>query len=97
MKAKSAWRRTGEIVRATSMKTAASAWRSDWRGRARDLDEDSRRRAPWRRTGEVVRATSIKTAAKSAWSKFNADRRGMLLIPVVAAFVGWFTNWLAVK
>ena len=42
-------------------------------------------------------ASSIKTAAKSAWSKFNADRRGMLLIPVVAAFVGWFTNWLAVK
>ena len=54
-------------------------------------------KSAWRRTGEVVRATSIKTAAKSAWSKFNADRRGMLLIPVVAAFVGWFTNWLAVK
>jgi uncharacterized membrane protein YheB (UPF0754 family) len=36
-------------------------------------------------------------AVSRAVEKFNADRKGMLLIPLVAAFVGWFTNWLAVK
>ena len=97
MKAKSAWRRTGEVVRATSIKTAAkSAWRKTGEV-VRASSMKTAAKSAWRRTGEVARATSIKTAAKSAWSKFNADRRGMLLIPVVAAFVGWFTNWLAVK
>ena len=40
---------------------------------------------------------SLRKAFLRALEKFNADRRGMLLIPLVAAFVGWFTNWLAVQ
>lgn len=39
----------------------------------------------------------VRPACERAMAKFNEDRRGMLLIPLVAAFVGWFTNWLAVK
>ena len=54
-------------------------------------------RGAWRKVEDVARASLLKSAATSAWRKFNADRRGMLLIPIVAAFVGWFTNWLAVK
>lgn len=54
-------------------------------------------RGAWRKVEDVARASLFKSAATSAWRKFNADRRGMLLIPIVAAFVGWFTNWLAVK
>ena len=97
MKAKSAWRRTGEIVRASSITASAkSAWRRSGEI-VRATSMKTAAKSAWRRSGEVMRASSIKTATKSAWSKFNADRRGMLLIPVVAAFVGWFTNWLAVK
>jgi len=39
----------------------------------------------------------VRRARDRAWSKFRGDLKGMLLIPVVAASVGWFTNWLAVK
>ena len=39
----------------------------------------------------------MRKACTRGLAKFNADRRGMLLIPLVAAFVGWFTNWLAVQ
>jgi len=42
-------------------------------------------------------AVVVKRAMKRAKDKFDADRQAILLIPVVAAFVGWFTNWLAVK
>ena len=38
-----------------------------------------------------------RRARDRAWEKFRGDLKGMLLIPVVAAAVGWFTNWLAVK
>jgi hypothetical protein len=48
--------------------------------------------SPWRGAGAAVRR-----ACAAAGDKFNADKKGMLLIPVVAAFVGWLTNWLAVK
>jgi ABC-type uncharacterized transport system permease subunit len=27
----------------------------------------------------------------------QAGWKGAMLIPLIAAFVGWFTNWLAVK
>jgi len=70
-------RKVEDVVRASSLKSAA--------------------RGAWRKVEDVARAFSLKRAATSAWRKFNADRRGMLLIPIVAAFVGWFTNWLAVK
>ncbi len=69
MKAKSAWRRTGEVVRATSIKTAAkSAWRKTGEV-VRASSMKTAAKSAWRRTGEVVRATSIKTAAKSAWRR----------------------------
>ena len=42
--------------------------------------------------GSVLAAT-----VRRAKAKYDANPRGILLIPVVAAFVGWFTNWLAVK
>jgi hypothetical protein len=32
-----------------------------------------------------------------AWKKFRKTWKASLMIPLVAAFVGWFTNWLAVK
>ena len=47
------------------------------------------------RTAEV--AKHVVRACRGARAKFDANRRGILLIPVVAAFVGWVTNWLAVK
>ena len=46
--------------------------------------------------GKLSAVLSNKVIARAV-DKFNADRKGMLLIPLVAAFVGWFTNWLAVK
>ena len=66
---------------------------------AEDVGNGAKTRATsaWRKVEDVARASSFKRAARGAWRKFNADRRGMLLIPIVAAFVGWFTNWLAVK
>ena len=69
MKAKSAWRRTGEVVRATSIKTAA---KSSWRRTGEVVRATSIKTAAksaWRKTGEVVRATSMKAAAKSAWRR----------------------------
>ena len=69
MKAKSAWRRTGEVVRATSIKTAAkSAWRKTGEV-VRASSMKTAAKSAWRRSGEVVRATSMKTAAKSAWRR----------------------------
>ena len=43
------------------------------------------------------RLTGWRAAFANARAKYEANPRGILLIPVVAAFVGWFTNWLAVK
>lgn len=43
------------------------------------------------------RLTGWRGALASARAKYAANPKGILLIPVVAAFVGWFTNWLAVK
>ena len=43
------------------------------------------------------RLTGWRGAFASARAKYAANPKGILLIPVVAAFVGWFTNWLAVK
>jgi hypothetical protein len=40
---------------------------------------------------------SVKRACARAAEKFHANPRGIMLIPVVAACVGWLTNWLAVK
>ena len=46
----------------------------------------------------LVRASgSIKHHSKRAWKKFKLTWKSSLMIPVIAAFVGWFTNWLAVK
>jgi len=39
----------------------------------------------------------VSRARTRAWDKFRGDLKGMLFIPVVAASVGWFTNWLAVQ
>ena len=38
-----------------------------------------------------------RAALANARAKYAENPKGILLIPVVAAFVGWFTNWLAVK
>ena len=38
-----------------------------------------------------------RAAFANARAKYAANPKGILLIPVVAAFVGWLTNWLAVK
>lgn len=46
---------------------------------------------------KVTLSPRVRDAVAKAKAKFIADKKGMLLIPVVAAFVGWFTNWLAVK
>ena len=43
------------------------------------------------------RLTGWRGAFASARAKYAANPKGILLIPVVAAIVGWFTNWLAVK
>ena len=69
MKAKSAWRRTGEIVRASSITASAkSAWRRSGEiVRASSITASAK--SAWRRSGEIVRATSMKTAAKSAWRR----------------------------
>jgi len=75
---------------------ATSAWRKV-EDVARASSFKRAARGAWRKVEDVARASSFKRAARGAWRKFNADRRGMLLIPIVAAFVGWFTNWLAVK
>ena len=42
-------------------------------------------------------AAGIGRACTNAKAKFDANPKGIILIPFVAAFVGWFTNWLAVK
>ena len=42
MKAKSAWRRTGEVVRDLDKDSREERVEKDWRSRARDFDEDSR-------------------------------------------------------
>ena len=39
----------------------------------------------------------LKKAIARAVGKFKANPRGAMFIPVVAAFVGYITNWLAVK
>ena len=39
----------------------------------------------------------IMTPIRKASQKFTDRPATYLLIPVVAAFVGWFTNWLAVQ
>jgi len=49
------------------------------------------------RLPSVTLSPRVRDAVARAKAKFIADKKGMLLIPVVAAFVGWFTNWLAVK
>jgi uncharacterized membrane protein YheB (UPF0754 family) len=46
---------------------------------------------------ENSRLTGWRAAFANARAKYDLNPRGILLIPVVAAFVGWFTNWLAVK
>ena len=46
---------------------------------------------------EWTLSLAFARAAEDAKAKYRANPRGILLIPVVAAFVGWFTNWLAVK
>ena len=96
-RATSARRKVEDVVRASSLKRAArGAWRKvEDVARASSLKRAAR--GAWRKVEDVARASLFKSAATSAWRKFNADRRGMLLIPIVAAFVGWFTNWLAVK
>lgn len=40
---------------------------------------------------------SILGHLRKARDKFNSKPGTYLLIPVIAAFVGWFTNWLAVQ
>jgi ABC-type uncharacterized transport system permease subunit len=49
--------------------------------------------------GRLVRplGDSVRKHCKRAMAKFLAGWKGALMIPVIAAFVGWFTNWLAVK
>ena len=42
-------------------------------------------------------AATIGRACVNAKAKYDANPKGIILIPFVAAFVGWFTNWLAVK
>jgi len=96
-RATSAWRKVEDVARASSFKRAArGAWRKV-EDVARASSFKRAARGAWRKVEDVARASSFKRAARGAWRKFNADRRGMLLIPIVAAFVGWFTNWLAVK
>ena len=46
---------------------------------------------------EWTLSLAFARAMEDAKAKYRANPRGILLIPVVAAFVGWFTNWLAVK
>jgi uncharacterized membrane protein YheB (UPF0754 family) len=46
---------------------------------------------------EWTLSVAFARALEDAKAKYRANPRGILLIPVVAAFVGWFTNWLAVK
>lgn len=41
--------------------------------------------------------TGIKLAFSNAKAKYDLNPNGIMLIPVIAAFVGWFTNLLAVK
>jgi len=41
--------------------------------------------------------TGVSAACQKALNKFNSNRRAALLIPLVAALVGWITNWLAVQ
>lgn len=42
-------------------------------------------------------AAAVTRACAGAAHKFRTNPRGIMLIPVVAACVGWLTNWLAVK
>ena len=46
---------------------------------------------------DVVVIGFFKKSIKRAIDKFRANPKGALFIPIVAAFVGYITNWLAVK
>jgi uncharacterized membrane protein YheB (UPF0754 family) len=61
--------------------------------------EEATRATPFDSTTpfDSERLTGWRGAFASARAKYAANPKGILLIPVVAAFVGWFTNWLAVK
>ena len=39
----------------------------------------------------------VRSHVAGAVAKFKAQWKGALFIPVVAALVGWLTNWIAVQ
>ena len=47
--------------------------------------------------GRGARRAAVRGGARRLWKRFKGDWRGYCMIPITAAFVGWFTNWLAVK
>ena len=73
-----------ETMRVTRQKVASSSSAREASASLSDSLSDSR-------------LTGWRAAFANARAKYEANPRGILLIPVVAGFVGWFTNWLAVK
>lgn len=69
--------------------------------------------APTRSSADVLKYTEISPSLTSAprismydsresildkaYAKFRASPTVYLMIPFVAAFLGWFTNWVALK
>ena len=47
--------------------------------------------------GFQKKESKLRLAVANAKAKYAANPKGILLIPLIAALVGWFTNWLAVK
>merc|ERR1719445_2653555 len=70
-------------------------------GYERSFERKSRTRKPLTKlstNGNDIRNSSLwKAPFQRAWDKFQKRPFEYCLIPFIAAFVGWFTNWVAVQ